>query len=74
MVALVIVVIVAVADVVVTNVIMTALAVASPLTTSTQAEIAALLLLRLLSLVLTAKLIPMHPVSISLLTLIRISC
>lgn len=74
MVALVIVVIVAVADVVVTNVIMTALAVASPLTTSTQAEIAALLLLRLLSLVLTAKLIPMRPVSISLLTLIRISC
>lgn len=63
MVALVTVVTVAVADVVDTNVTMTALAVPS-LTTSTQAETAALLLLRSPSLVLTAKLIPMHLVSI----------
>lgn len=57
--------VVIVADVVVavTNVIMTALAVPSLLTTSTQAETAALLLLKLPSLVPMAKLTPMHPVS-----------
>lgn len=57
--------VVIVADVVVvdTNVIMTALAVPSPLTTSTRLETAALPLLRLPSSVLMAKLTPMHPVS-----------
>lgn len=56
--------IVVAADVEEISVTMTALAVPRPLTTSTQAETGAHLQLRLPSLVLKAKLTPMHPVSI----------